>query len=202
MRSKNTEYYGLIENYINEYYSEHACPPEGREIAQALGMSRPTVTRYLADMAQAGTITYDKYRRPVTVKADGMSAGGAFIPVVGQIACGSPNFAEQDIEDYVRLPESLTGKGDFFFLRAKGNSMIEAGINPGDLVLIRKQNYADSGKIAAVLVDGNEATLKRYYPEREKGRVRLHPENAEMEDMYYEDCYVMGVAVLVIKELE
>lgn len=202
MRSKNTAYYDMIEKYINDYYDANACPPEGREIAEALGMSRPTVTRYLADMAQSGVISYDKYRRPVTVKAEGMSSSGAFVPVVGQIACGSPDFAEQDIEDYVRLPESLTGKGEFFFLRAKGFSMIEAGIDPGDLVLIRKQNYADAGKIAAVLVDGSEATLKRFYPERENGRVRLHPENSEMEDMYYTDCLVMGVAVLVIKKLE
>lgn len=202
MRTKDTARYGEIENFIDGYFDRYARPPEGREIAGALGISRATVTRCLADMAQAGSIEYDSRRRPVTPRITEKSLGGSFVPVVGQIACGSPVIAQQDIESYVRLPESLTGAGEFFLLRAKGDSMIEAGIGHGDLVLIRKQNYADAGRIVAALVDGSEATLKRYYPERENGRVRLHPENSEMEDMYYADCVVMGVAVMVIKNLE
>lgn len=202
MRSKNTDNYRLIEEYIDRFYDENNCPPEGRQIAEALGLSRPTVTRYLADMADMGIIRYDSYRRPYTRKAEEKNSTGAFVPIVGEIACGSPDFAEQDIDGYVRLPQEITGQGEFFLLRTKGESMRDIGIYPGDLVLIRRQNTADAGKIVAALVNGSEATLKRYYPEPENGRIRLHPENGEMEDMYYEDCTVMGVAVKVIKNVE
>ena len=202
MRTKNTGNYAKIEEYINSYFDANACPPEGMEIAAALGISRATVTRYLQDMAQAGVIVYDNYRRPLTSATAKSSLSGSFVPIVGRIPCGSPVIAEEYTEGYIRLPEELTGSGEFFLLRASGSSMTGAGIDSGDLVLIRKQSVAEPGKIVAALVDGSDATLKRYYPEPEKGRIRLHPENTEMEDMYYADCTVMGVAVRVIKELE
>ena len=202
MRSKNSSYFGMIEDCINSYYEKNARPPQGLEIASALGLSRPTVTRYLAEMAEQGIIEYDERRRPVTRLCGEKKLGGSFVPVVGRIPCGGPAFAQEDIEGYVRLPEELTGKGEFFLLRASGDSMIEAGIASGDLVLIRKQNFADPGKIIAALVENENATLKRYYPEPEHGRIRLHPENSEMEDMYFSECTVMGVAVKVIKDLE
>lgn len=202
MRSKNPEHFDRIINFIDSYYDGHGQPPEGRQISEALGISRPTVTRYLAVMAADGVIEYDAFRRPVTEKMTTKSFAGCYIPLVGEIACGSPDFADEDIEGYIRLPGEITGEGDFFFLRAKGKSMIDIGIYPGDLVLIRKQNFADPGKIVAALVDGEDATLKRYFPEPENKRVRLHPENSEMEDMYYDDCTVMGVAVKVIHNVE
>jgi len=202
MRSKNTELFAQIKSFSDDYYDMHGQPPEGRHIAEALGLSRSTVTRYLSVMAAEGEIEYDAFHRPLTGKMLEKAYAGSFVPVVGTIACGSPDFAEEDVEGYVRLPESLTGKGEFFLLRAKGESMTGIGINPGDLVLIRRQNYADSGKIVAALVEGSDATLKRYFPEPENGRIRLHPENSTMEDMYYTDCTVMGVAVKVIKDVE
>ena len=122
------------------------------------------------------------------------------VPVLGEIACGIPKFAEENIEEYVRLPVALFGHGSFFILRAYGDSMIEAGIEDGDLVLIRQQNTAEEGQIVVALID-DEATLKRFYPEPEKRRIRLHPENAHMNDIFVEKCEIQGVAVKVLKDL-
>ena len=120
--------------------------------------------------------------------------------VLGSVACGVPRFAEENIEEYVRLPVSLFGSGDFYILRAVGDSMIGVGIDDGDLVLVRQQNYAEAGQIVVALVE-DEATLKRYYPEPENKRVRLHPENDSMSDIYVDECLIQGVAVKVIKNL-
>ncbi|MCD8105689.1 MAG: transcriptional repressor LexA [Lachnospiraceae bacterium] len=122
------------------------------------------------------------------------------VPVLGAVSCGIPKYAEENIEEYVRLPVALFGRGQFFILRASGDSMIGVGINDGDLVLIRQQDSACEGQIVIALMD-DEATLKRYYPEPEKDRIRLHPENEKLEDIFVKDCIIQGVAVRVIKDL-
>jgi repressor LexA len=120
---------------------------------------------------------------------------------LGEVACGSPTYEEEFVEAYLQFPKELLGHGEFFLLRAKGTSMIEAGISPGDLVVIQKQRTAKRGQIAVVLVDG-EVTLKRIYPEPEHKRIRLHPENSEMEDIFVREADIQGVAVRVWKELQ
>ena len=122
------------------------------------------------------------------------------VHLLGSIACGPFNFGEENILETYQFPTSFTGKGEFFLLRTFGESMIDAGIGPGDLVLIRQQNTANAGDIVVVSV-GDETTLKRYYPEPAKGRIRLHPENENMEDIYVKACIIQGVAVNVIKDL-
>ena len=122
------------------------------------------------------------------------------VRLLGSIACGPFNFGEENILETYRFPTSFTGEGEFFLLRTFGESMIDAGICPGDLVLIRQQNTARSGEIVVVSV-GDETTLKRYFPEPEKKRIRLHPENKRMEDIYVKDCIIQGVAVKVIRDL-
>ena len=108
---------------------------------------------------------------------------------------------EENIEAYYWLPEELFGKGDFFFLRANGDSMIGAGIDDGDLVLIRRCDDAQVGQIVVALTDENENTLKRFYPEPEKNQVRLKAENPKYKDIITRECHVQGVAVKVIKDL-
>ena len=98
------------------------------------------------------------------------------------------------------MPAALFGKGEFYILRASGESMVDAGINDQDLVIIRKQEEANNGQIVVALV-GNETTLKRFYRDRKRKCVRLHPENKTMEDIYVTDCKIQGVAVHVLKEL-
>jgi len=122
------------------------------------------------------------------------------IPKVGRVACGMPLTAIENVEEFITMSESLLGTGEFFILQAYGDSMIEAGIEQGDLIIVRQQNTAEEGDIIVALME-DEATLKRYYPEPKFNRVRLHPENSEMQDIYVNNCNIQGVAVKVIKEV-
>ena len=198
MRKKDPSIYSRIEKFVSEYMDGYGNSPSIDEIAAGIGVPKPTTHRYLAEMRENGTIQYSGCRNISFVNEKAQTVR---VPVLGKIACGIPKFAEENIEEYVKLPVSLFGKGDYFLLRAYGDSMIEAGIEDGDLVLIRKQNTADRGQIVVALME-DEATLKRFYPEPEKHRIRLHPENSQMKDIFVEDCLIQGVAVKVLKDLE
>ena len=201
MRTKNAEYFDLLERYIDNYRENKGVAPSLREIETALGISRSTVSRYLSFMREKGMIEYEGPRRINTREAQITKNECVKVPVLGVVSCGIPKFAEENIEEYIRLPVALFGRGNFFILRADGDSMIEANIESGDLVLIRQQSTADPGQIVVALIDNEEATLKRYYPEPENYRVRLHPENRTMKDIYVPDCVIQGVAVKVVKEI-
>ena len=124
----------------------------------------------------------------------------SYLPVVGSIACGTPLLAEENIEKYLPVPNDFLGAGKFFILRANGNSMIKAGIEDGDYVIVKQQETAEIGQIIVALIN-DEATLKRYYIDNEKQQVRLHPENDKMKDMYFKNVVIQGIAVKVIKDL-
>ncbi len=128
-----------------------------------------------------------------------MKGNGTRVALLGSIACGSPMLEEENVEEYFTLPEKLVGSGKFFLLRAKGDSMINAGIDEGDLVLIKQQNMADDGDIVVALTEDNENTLKGIY--REDGQIILRPENDDYDDIYVDECYIQGVAVKVLKDL-
>ena len=202
MRTKDHRIFPILEKFINEQTERTGVPPSVAEMAAAVGLSKATVSRYLAymrehDMIDAGT----GHRSIVTREAKSARLQSVRVPVLGAVSCGVPKLAEENIEEYVRLPVSLFGSGDFFLLRANGNSMIEAGIDNGDLVLIRQQSTADPGQIVVALIGDEDATLKRFYPDREAGFIRLHPENQTMEDIIVDNCIIQGVAVKVLKEL-
>ena len=146
-------------------------------------------------------LDYQGHRNIRTKMQEKKSSASIGVPILGAVSCGVPKFAEENIDEYVRLPVSIFGKGDYFLLRADGDSMIDAGIETGDLVLIRQQDTAEPGQIVVALME-DEATLKRYFPEPKKHRIRLHPENPRMEDIYVESCVIQGVAVKVIKDVE
>jgi len=196
MRSKDNSKFSSILKFIEEYKNQHNAAPSTKEIAEGTGISKSTVNRYLMDMRDRNIIRYSGHRNIVNVKD---SAGVVKVPVLGTVSCGLPKFAEENIEEYVSLPVSLFGKGDFYILRANGDSMIDAGIDDGDLVLIRNQNTANTGQIVVALIE-DEATLKRFYPEN--NQVRLHPENSSLNDIYVDNCIIQGVAVKVLKDLE
>ena len=198
---KNVALFGEIENYINDYKEKYSgASPSIREIAAVLGVNYSTVSRYLKQMREEGIVDYDGHRN-ITTRASKITREESLkVAVLGSVACGVPRLAEENIEEYVRLPVSLFGSGDFYILRAVGDSMMGAGIDDGDLVIVRQQNYADAGQIIVALME-DEATLKRYYPEPENKRVRLHPENDSMSDIYVAECLIQGVAVKVIKNL-
>lgn len=198
MRSKDKTLMAAIEKFVSDYTDSNGISPTMQEVADGVGSSKATVQRYIAQLCDDGILDYSGYRTMTSTKT---KAAAIRVPVLGTIACGIPKFAEENIEEYVRLPVALFGKGNFFILRAYGDSMIEAGIDNGDLVLIRQQNYADEGQIVVALME-DEATLKRFYPEPKKHRIRLHPENSHMDDIYVDNCEIQGVAVKVLKDLE
>jgi len=123
------------------------------------------------------------------------------VPLVGTIACGTPMLAEQNIESYIPISKELIGQGTFFALHAKGDSMINANIGDGDFVIVRQQNYANEGDIIVALID-EEATLKRYFLDKKQQKIRLHPENDELSDMFFDNINIQGVAVKVLKDLK
>lgn len=191
-----------IESYITDYRRKHGISPTVQEIADAIGLSKSTAYVHLKNMEKNGRIISQGGRRGYMTKVPIIEVpGGDVVPILGRIPCGAPVLAQEDIEDYVALPERIFGRGDFYLLRAKGDSMINAGIESGDLVLIRQQSTADPGQIVVALVNDDEGTLKRYYPEPENHRICLHPENDTMEDMYFPFITIQGIAVKVIKDL-
>jgi repressor LexA len=158
-------------SYIEAYQFEYRRTPTMDEIAEEVGTVKSNIFKYLAEMEQRGMIS--RRGREITTNAAVPSTPELNrVPVLGKIACGEPEYAEENFEEYIPLPVALFGKGDFFILRTKGLSMIEAGIEPGDMVVVRKQDSAHEGDIVVALV-GNETTLKRYYIDREKHCIRL-----------------------------
>ncbi|HET7450615.1 MAG TPA: transcriptional repressor LexA [Gaiellaceae bacterium] len=200
-----------IWNYLVEYVDRHGYPPTVREIGEEVGLASPsTVHAHLANLERAGLLRRDptkpraleligRERRdvgPAAAEASDVSR----LPLVGAIAAGGPMLAEQDIEEYVPMP--ATTKGDFL-LRVKGESMIEAGILDGDLVIVQRAQDARNGEIVVALAgddeSADEATVKTFY--REKGRVRLQPENSSMEPIYAAHVHILGRVVGVFREL-
>jgi len=200
-----------IWNYLVEYVDRHGYPPTVREIGEEVGLASPsTVHAHLANLERAGLLRRDptkpraleligRERRdvgPAAAEASDVSR----LPLVGAIAAGGPMLAEQDIEEYVPMP--ATTKGDFL-LRVKGESMIEAGILDGDLVIVQRAQDARNGEIVVALAgddeSADEATVKTFY--RDKGRVRLQPENSSMEPIYAAHVQILGRVVGVFREL-
>ena len=202
MQYKKAEYFDAIEQFIDRYKdSNGGSTPSTTEIAAGIGLAQSTVSKYLKVMREQGIVDCGGYRNIRTRRSILNKQSYSQVPVLGDIACGIPKFAQENIEEYVNLPTSLFGRGDFFFLRAKGYSMIDAGIDDGDLILVRQQNTADYNQIVVALIE-DEATLKRYRPHPD-GTIHLHPENTEMDDIivYPGECLIQGVAVKILKDV-
>ena len=153
------------------------------------------VQRYVLELEKKGKIkrtNLGNIATPRKLKPSEMTSA----PLVGQIACGQLSFAVEDIEGTYMLPRDIFGNGELFLLRAFGNSMIEIGIEEGDLLVLKKQNYAEEGDIVVALV-GEDTTLKQFF--RKGKKIVLHPENAEMRDIIVDDCQVQGVLAGSIK---
>lgn len=192
-----------ILNYIEDHKNRFGESPSSREIADALGMTKSTVSRYLATMRKNGMLEIESARNIILAKHKPMQEI-VNAPFVGKVACGLPQYAEENVQELIPLPASYIGKGTFFVLEADGESMIDAGIEPGDLIIVRQQATANPGDIVVALTSTTDstATLKRYYPEPKMKKIRLHPENSEMEDQYYDAVIIQGVAVRVLKNVE
>ena len=200
-----------IWKYLTDYVDAHGYPPTVREIGEQVGLASPsTVHAHLANLERAGLLRRDptKPRALELIGRDRREAAPAAadahdvsrLPLLGAIAAGGPMLADQDIEEYVPMP--ATTKGDFL-LRVKGESMIEAGILDGDLVSVQRAQDARNGEIVVALAgddeSADEATVKTFY--REKGRVRLQPENSSLEPIYAAHVQILGRVVGVFREL-
>lgn len=201
MRHKSRELMEQIEECINEEYCRTGVIPTMQSIADILHISKGSVSKYIAEMRRRGMVEQDGSFRTVKTPAIRKMQGDiAYIPIVGSISCGKPLFAEENIETYLPMPKDLLGSGKFFILTANGDSMIEAGIEDGDYVIVRKQETANSGQIVVALIE-DETTLKRIYYDDTNRRICLHPENEKLKDMYFEHVDIQGIAVKVIKNV-
>jgi repressor LexA len=200
-----------IWNYLVEYVDRHGYPPTVREIGEEVGLASPsTVHAHLANLERAGLLRRDptkpraleligrerRHAEPVPADQPDVTR----LPLVGEIAAGDPLLAEEHIEEYVPMPSST--KGDFL-LRVKGDSMIEAGILDGDLVIVQRVQDARNGEIVVALAgddeSADEATVKTFY--REQNRVRLQPENSALDPIYAAHVQILGRVVGVFREL-
>ena len=202
MQHKNPQLMEKIRLYAMNYYREHNQMPSIRTIAEGTGMNRGSVQKYLVEMQERGIIEYDgKIRHIYASKAPTESKDTYNAGILGPIACGIPADVEEYVEEYVPLPVSIFGKGELYILRASGDSMIDAGISDGDLVVVRKATEANDGDIVVALTEETGTTLKRLLHDKDSGRVILRPENKAMQDMTFEAIAVQGVAVKVIKNI-
>ena len=199
-----------IWKFLTDYVDEHGYPPTVREIGEAVGLASPsTVHAHLANLERAGLIKRDPTKpralelhrdpKPDAARADDVHR----LPLLGEIAAGGPLLAEQNIEEYMAVPEPLARGGEEFLLRVKGDSMINAGILEGDLVVVRRQQDARNGDIVVALAGADEtadeATVKRFF--RENGRIRLQPENDALEPIYTDYVQVLGKVTGVFRSL-
>lgn len=206
MRTLNPEYFVKLEKYINEYQQKRGYSPSINDMVSDLGIPKTTVHRYLTHMKETGMLDINGRGKFATKDMVKTKRTTIRLPVLGAVSCGIPKYAEENIEEYVQVPASWFGVGDFFALRADGESMINAGIDDGDLVVIRKQEYAEPGQIVVALIENEDATLKRYRPKGDGQYIDLVPENAKFQvrtvDLSYETLIIQGVAVKVLKDLE
>lgn len=197
MRSKDNETLLGIKQFVNDYCDENGRGPSVNDVAKKYGVAKVTAQRYLSELRARGEIAQSAFGYESIALSESRSAQS--VPILGAVPCGPLTQVEEYIEGYVRLPESFVGKGRFYLLKASGNSMIGAGINDGDLVLIKVQETANVGEIIVALVD-NEVTLKRLA--YDGNTYYLHPENKRMKDIYPENIEIQGIAVKVIKDLQ
>jgi repressor LexA len=194
-----------ILTFIQRYSEAHGYPPSVREIGQALGLtSSSTVHSHLTALERKGYLRRDPSKpRALEILRDEREVPSKKViplPVIGTVTAGLPILAEQNIEDYFPLPQEFVRSDDCFILKVRGDSMIDAGIFDGDLLVVRRQPTANNRDIVVARVD-DEATVKRFF--KEDGRIRLQPENPRMEPTYVrgDRVAIEGVALAVIRRL-
>ena len=191
-----------ILDVIRRFTAERGYPPSVREIGELVGLSSSsTIHAHLVALERRGLISRDPTKpRAMRSSEPGQTAPDAVVmPILGKVAAGVPITAQQDVEGEFVLSAAFVPKAsDAFMLRVQGDSMVDAAILDGDLILVRPQPSAHNGEIVVAMVDG-EATVKRFY--REPGRVRLQPENRSMAPIYASDVEIVGRVEAVVRRL-
>ena len=197
-----------IFDFIKRYSAKYGYPPTVRDIGKAVGLaSSSTVHAHLSNLEKVGLLRRDP-TKPRALElldraAQGVQAGVQTflqpgLPLVGQVAAGQPIVAEENIEEYIQTPAFAGGADGEFLLRVRGDSMVDAGIIEGDLVVVRSQDHATDGDIVVALV-GEEATVKRFF--QESDHVRLQPENETMEPIRSKEVKVLGKVVGLLRQV-
>ncbi|WLD95391.1 transcriptional repressor LexA [Alkalihalobacillus sp. AL-G] len=195
-----------ILNYIKHEVKRKGYPPSVREIGEAVGLaSSSTVHGHLSRLEKKGLIRRDPTKpRAIEVISDDMEANiprgnSVNIPVIGKVTAGQPITAIENVEEYFPLPERLVGDENVFALVVQGDSMIEAGIYDGDMVVVRQQPTATNGDIVVAMTEEDEATVKRFF--KEKDYIRLQPENSSLEPIILNNVTILGKVIGVYRML-
>ena len=195
-----------IVDFIKKYSAKYGYPPTVRDIGKAIGLtSSSTVHAHLANLEKVGLLRRDPTKpRAIELLVDkakraARTGGPGGLPLVGQVAAGQPVLAEENIEEYVEIPQLAGGDEGEFVLSVTGDSMIKAGIHDGDHVVVRAQDTARDGEIVVALVGDSEATVKRFF--KESDHIRLQPENDELEPIVSTEVSVLGRVVGVLRRV-
>jgi repressor LexA len=194
-----------IFEFIKRYSAKYGYPPTVRDIGKAVGLaSSSTVHAHLSNLEKVGLLRRDPSKpRAIELLDKATDAvksivGPSGLPLVGQVAAGQPILAEENVEEYVEVPPAVGGDQGEYVLRIKGDSMKNAGILEGDLVVVRPQDVAEDGDVVVALV-GEEATVKRFF--READHIRLQPENETLEPIRSKEVKVLGRVVGLLRRL-
>lgn len=197
-----------ILEFIKKNLSEKGYPPSVREIGEAVGLaSSSTVHGHLERLQQKGFIRRDPTKPRALEVLNSFSDNRSetpkyrpvMAPIVGRVTAGLPISAFEDVQGYFPLPDDFAHGDDMFVLSVLGDSMIDAGILDGDMVIVRRQSSAVNGDIVVAMTEDNEATVKRFF--RENDRVRLQPENRDMPPLIYRDVTILGKVIGVFRSL-
>jgi len=203
MRTLDTSRKTIIINFVNEYYNQNKINPTVRDISIGTGIPVTSVQRYLVSMNETGELDYcgRKSVRTIRIKKEKYHHA---IPVLGTVSCGPGDYEEENILEYIRMPETLIGKGEFFALIAKGHSMKNLGIYDGDYVIIRKQNTANTGDVVVALYNEGLSNLKKLCFDEIKQSYYLYSCNSDQQryaPIYVDELRIQGIAVSVVHSL-
>lgn len=203
MDSNLTERQILILDFIKHKIKTCGYPPSVREIGHAVGLkSSSTVHAHLVQLESMGYLKRDPATPRAVIPVEQMEtrevSAAVEIPVVGEVAAGTPILAQENIDTYFPVPADMLGSGNYFILKVKGESMIDAGIMDGDYLIIRQQDDASNGEIVVALLE-SEATVKRLY--KHKDHVELRPENSSMQPIIVNEAAVLGKVTGLLRKM-
>lgn len=201
MKKELSSRQAMILHYIQKAIDDCGYPPSVREIGEAVGLkSSSTVHAHLVKLEKKGYIRRDP-TKPRAIEIVDENSTVVRVPIVGRVAAGKPILALENIEGTFPLPASFVGTtGDFFMLTTKGDSMVNAGILNGDYLVVRQQQTAENGEIVVALLDNENATVKRFY--RDRDSISLQPENDNYEPIRSKDVQILGKVIGVIRKLD
>lgn len=196
-----------ILDFIKEEVNAKGYPPSVREIGEAVGLaSSSTVHGHLSRLEKKGLIRRDP-TKPRAIEVLGLDSDQIItktrsvnVPIIGKVTAGSPITAIENVDDYFSLPDHVVGDDNVFMLTVEGDSMIEAGIYNRDLVVVKQQPTAENGDIIVAMTEENEATVKRFF--KEKDHIRLQPENAALSPILLQNVTILGKVIGVYRTLQ